>query len=74
LWGKIDDMTYTYVDIASLKTLYKKNLYKRKTYTKKRVQYNVKSDYFSGRDTPPDSCKSLNHLIPIPSTHFENVE
>jgi len=37
LWGKIDDMTYTYVDIASLKTLYKKNLYKGKTYTKKRV-------------------------------------
>ena len=63
---KMDDMTQSCVDIASLKTLYEKP--KGKTHTKKRVQYDVFNKLLirEMRDSPPETCKPF---IPIYSSY-----
>jgi hypothetical protein len=74
LWGKLNDEAYILVDITSLKTLDEKTLTRQNSYKENSVIWWDKTDQISRRITPPDPCKHLSVLVPIPSTHYWNVE
>ena len=65
--GKMDDMTWPCIDIASLKTLYEKP--QRKNSKKEKSAIWCLQQVTIQRDSPPDTCKYQIKFVPTYSTH-----
>ena len=65
--GKMDDMTWPCVDIASLKTLYEKP--QRKNSKKEKSAIWCLQQVTIQRGSPPATCESQSNFISMHSTH-----